>query len=292
MLDRFSRTAPILIAGPTASGKSALAMLLAARDGRTIVNADALQVHDAWRVLTARPSQADEAAYPHALYGHVAKGRDYSVGHWLHEVAPLLARPVVIVGGTGLYFTALTDGLAPVPPTPAAVRAEGMALLRDQGLSALVRALDAPTAAQIDLRNPARVARAWEVLTTTGRGLADWQAETGPAALPLSEADAWVISTPTPTLNARIDARFDAMVANGALAEVAGNAAGFDPRAPWSRAIGADPLLQHLAGQLSLPAAIAQAQTLTRQYAKRQRTWFRSRLAHWQSVPGELFSTN
>ena len=123
-LEGLSRDAPVLLAGPTGSGKSALAMELAARDGRVIVNADALQVYDCWRVISARPSVADEAALPHALYGHVGRERDYSVGAWLRDVAGLLSRPVVIVGGTGLYFRALTEGLAEIPPIPAAIRAE------------------------------------------------------------------------------------------------------------------------------------------------------------------------
>ncbi|MFZ1340928.1 MAG: tRNA (adenosine(37)-N6)-dimethylallyltransferase MiaA, partial [Paracoccaceae bacterium] len=162
-LSGISRAAPVLIAGPTASGKSALAMELAARDGRLIVNADAMQVFGCWRVLTARPSVADEVALPHALYGHVGRDQAWSVGHWLRQVSPLLDRPVVIVGGTGLYFLALTEGLAEVPPVAPAVRAEADAL-RQTDFPAMVAGLDAATAARIDLANPARVQRAWEVL--------------------------------------------------------------------------------------------------------------------------------
>ncbi|MFZ1471209.1 MAG: isopentenyl transferase family protein, partial [Paracoccaceae bacterium] len=176
-LQRISREAPVLIAGPTASGKSAIAMDLAARDGRVIVNADALQVYGCWRVLTARPSDAEEAALPHALYGHIGCEAEYSVGHWLRQVAGWMDRPVVIVGGTGLYFKALTEGLAEVPPVPPQVRAAGDAL-RVADYPALVAGLDPATAARIDLANPARVQRAWEVLQATRRGLADWQAAT------------------------------------------------------------------------------------------------------------------
>jgi tRNA dimethylallyltransferase len=205
VLARISREAPVLIAGPTASGKSALAMELAARDGRLIVNADALQVYACWRVLTARPSAAEEAALPHALYGHVGRDQDWSVGHWLRAVAGLPDRPVVIVGGTGLYFMALTEGLAEVPPVPAAVRAEADAL-RAGDFPAMLAGLDAATAARIDLANPARVQRAWEVLRATGRGLADWQARTGAPLLPRAEAEALVIRPGVDWLNARIDA--------------------------------------------------------------------------------------
>ncbi len=162
---------PVLIAGPTASGKSALALRIAQAQGRAVVNADALQVHDAFRLLTARPTIDDEARAPHRLYGHVPRGADYSVGHWLREVAPLLAQNPVIVGGTGLYLTALTEGLAEIPPTPAAIRARADAILRDQGLAVLLAGLDPATAARIDRQNPARVQRAWEVLHATGRGV-------------------------------------------------------------------------------------------------------------------------
>ncbi|MBL9056021.1 MAG: tRNA (adenosine(37)-N6)-dimethylallyltransferase MiaA, partial [Rhodobacteraceae bacterium] len=216
ILDGISREAPVLLAGPTASGKSALAMELAARDGRIIVNADALQVYGCWRVLTARPSQAEEAALPHALYGHVGRDQPWSVGHWLRALRPLLDRPVVIVGGTGLYFTALVEGLAEVPAIPPEVRAEADAL-RLGDFAAMVAGLDAATAARTDLRNPMRVQRAWEVLRATGRGLAAWQAGTGAPLLPLTGAEARVLRPEVEWLNARIDRRLDAMIQSGAL---------------------------------------------------------------------------
>ncbi|TNF60037.1 MAG: tRNA (adenosine(37)-N6)-dimethylallyltransferase MiaA, partial [Rhodobacteraceae bacterium] len=220
------RDRPVLIAGPTASGKSALAMEIAARDGGVIVNADAAQVFDCWRIVTARPEPQDEAALPHALYGHVAWNRPYSAGHWLRDVLPLLRggpRPI-IVGGTGLYFLGLTEGMADIPATPPAIRAAANA--RD--LEALVADLDAATAARIDLANPARVRRAWEVLRTTGRGLAAWQDETPPPALKLAEACALVIDAPKPWLTPRIERRFDQMIAMGALDEVAAMADRYD----------------------------------------------------------------
>ncbi len=286
LLSSISREAPVLIAGPTASGKSALAMELAARDGRVIVNADALQVYASWRLLTARPSAAEEAALPHALYGHVGRDEAWSAGHWLRAVVPLLDRPVTIVGGTGLYFMALVEGLAEVPAIPAAVRAEADAL-RAADFPAMVAALDAATAARTDLANPARVQRAWEVLRATGRGLAEWQAATGAPALPPARTEALVLRPGVDWLNDRIDRRFDAMMAAGALEEARAELAFWDPARPSSRAIGAPELVAHLQGKLALPEAVAAAKLASRQYAKRQRTWFRSRMAGWRPVvPG------
>lgn len=279
----ISRELPVLIAGPTASGKSALAMEIAARDGRVVVNADALQVYACWRVLSARPTAGDEAALPHALYGHVARDQDYSAGHWLREVTGLLDRPVVVVGGTGLYFMALTEGLAGVPPVPPAVRAEAD-LLRQTDFPAMLAALDARTAAKIDLRNPARVQRAWEVLRATGRGLAAWQAQTGAPALPRARAEALVIRPDVGWLNARIGRRFDQMMAAGALDEVRAELPFWDPARPASRAIGAPELIAYLRGETDLETAVEAAKLASRQYAKRQRTWFRSRMKDWREV--------
>ena len=282
-LQAISREVPVLIAGPTASGKSALAMELAARDGRVVVNADAVQVYGCWRVLSARPSLADEAALPHALYGHVGRDQAYSVGHWLRDVAPLLDRPVVIVGGTGLYFTALTEGLAEVPAVPPQVRAEADALrLGDFG--AMLAALDPATAARTDLANKMRVQRAWEVLRATGRGLADWQASGAAALLPLALVEALVLRPDVAWLNARITARFSAMLEAGAMDEVAAELPTWVPDRPSARAIGAAELVAYLRGSSDLAAATEAATLATRQYAKRQRTWFRSRMKDWHVV--------
>ena len=283
LLQQISREAPVLIAGPTASGKSALAMELAARDGRLIVNADALQVYFCWRLLTARPSAEEEAALPHALYGHVARDEDWSVGHWLRAALPLLTRPVVIVGGTGLYFMALTEGLAEVPPIPAEVRAEGDSL-RVFDFPAMVAALDPATAAKTDLANPARVQRAWEVLRTTGRGLADWQVTTGAPALPAEATEPLVILPEVDWLNDRINRRFDQMMEQGALEEVRKELPHWQADRPSSRAIGAPELVAHLRGEIPLDNAVAAARLASRQYAKRQRTWFRSRMGGWRAV--------
>lgn len=284
VLDQISREAPVVIAGPTASGKSAIAMELAARDGRVIVNADALQVYDCWRVLSARPSAADEAALPHVLYGHVGRDQPYSVGHWLREVQGFLNRPVVIVGGTGLYLSALTEGLVDIPPTPPEIRHMADARRSGEGIAGLLAELDAATAARIDTANPARVQRAWEVRASTGRGLADWQDATGPALLPLQRAEALVIRPDVGWLDARIASRFAAMLAQGALDEVAAQLPDWNPGRAASKAIGAPELISYLRGQATLPEATAAATLASRQYAKRQRTWFRSRMKLWQEI--------
>lgn len=280
----ISREAPVLIAGPTASGKSALAMELAARDGRLIVNADALQVYSNWRVLTARPSAEDEAALPHALYGHIGRDQPYSVGHWLREVAPLLLHPVVIVGGTGLNFNALTRGLAEIPDVPPEVRAEADARLAAEGREALLAELDPATRARTDPLNPVRVQRAWEVWRATGRGLASWQDETPPPLLPLDRAEALVLEPDVPWLNARIDRRFHQMLTEGALDEARANLPGWDPRRPSAKAIGGPELIAHLKGEMSLETATEAATLASRQYAKRQRTWFRSNMKTWRRI--------
>lgn len=283
-LSTISREAPVLIAGPTASGKSALAMDLAARDGRVVVNADALQVYDCWRLLTARPSVEEERALPHALYGHIGRDSPYSVGHWLREVTALLDQPVVIVGGTGLYFTALTEGLANIPPTPPEVRALADTRMAAEGLSGMLAELDPATAARVDQLNPARVQRAWEVQAATGRGLAAWQDDTGTPALPLSHAQALVIRPDVDWLNARIDRRFDAMMHQGALEEVKTELPYWQPTRPSARAIGAPELVAYLRHEIDLPQAVAAAKLSSRQYAKRQRTWFRSRMTGWRDI--------
>ena len=286
-LDTIPPDRPVLIAGPTASGKSALALRIAETRGGVIVNADALQVWSCWRVLTARPSEAEETRAPHALYGHLAPGAEWSVGHWLRAVAPYLDGPdrPILVGGTGLYFTALTEGLAEIPPTPPQVRAEAERIEAGAGPAALLAGLDAATAARIDRRNPARIRRAWEVLQATGRGLADWQAETGPPLLPLDRAAAIVVAAGRDALAARIDARFDAMLAAGALEEVRAVRDIWDPAALWAKAIGAPDLVAHLRGDITLDDAANRAKAASRQYAKRQRSWMRNRLGHWPRVP-------
>ena len=270
---------PVLIAGPTASGKSALAMALARAQGGIIVNADAMQVFDGWRILSARPTQADEAALPHALYGHLPLAEAYSVGAWLADLEPVLRGPLrpIIVGGTGLYFTALTRGLALIPPVPAEVRARADAL----PLAALRAGLDPRTRARIDTANRARVQRAWEVLTATGQGLADWQKRTPAPRLPLDQVTPLILGPDPAWLADRITRRFDTMLAAGLLDEARRILPIWDPRHASARTIGAAGLIAHLRGEITLDAARDAAITATRQYAKRQRTWFRNRMEGW-----------
>ena len=290
MLDlaSLSPELPVLIAGPTASGKSALALEIAEAQGGVIVNADALQVYSDWRVLTARPSPKEEARAPHALYGHVAGTHPYSVGEWLSEVRALRAvgNRLIIVGGTGLYFAALTEGLAAIPATLPEVRLEADALRSTpEGLAQMRAALDAATAGKIDLQNPMRVQRAYEVQRSTGRSLATWQAETPAPDMPLAAAQPLVMHADKDWLNDRITRRFDMMLAAGALEEAEANLPDWSPDKPSSKAIGAPELIAHLKGEITLNEARARAIIASRQYAKRQRTWFRARMRNWQPIP-------
>ena len=264
--------------------KSGLAMELAARDGRTVVNADALQVYANWRILTARPSISDEAGLPHLLYGHIARDQDYSVGHWLREVGAVLDRPVVIVGGTGLYFRALTEGLAKIPPISPETRVLADARMAAEGSHALLSELDGQTATRIDRNNPARVQRAWEVLHQTGRGLASWQTDTPPALLPLSACEPVVLRPEVGWLDGRIKRRFQQMMRDGALAEVESESPFWLPNRPSSRAIGAVELLGCLKGESRMEDAVQAAILASRQYAKKQRTWFRTRMSEWREI--------
>ncbi len=287
-LPNISPQTPVLIAGPTASGKSALALQIAEADGGLIVNADALQVYSDWRLLTARPSPDEEARAPHALYGHIAGTHPYSVGEWLADIRALRAQSqrLIIVGGTGLYFAALTEGLAAIPPTPPEVRAEADRLRSTpEGLAEMIAVLDAATAAKIDLQNPMRVQRAYEVWKSTGRSLATWQAETPAPDMPLAAAQPIVLQANKDWLNARIERRFDLMLEQGALAEAEANLADWSPDKPSSKAIGAPELIAHLKGEISLKEARSRAIIASRQYAKRQRTWFRARMGRWHGIP-------
>lgn len=276
---------PVLIAGPTASGKSALALAIAEAQGGVIVNADASQVYAPLRIISARPSPEEEARASHLLYGHLSENAPYSTGHWLREVAPLLKgdQRVIITGGTGLYFSALTQGLAEIPETPPEVRAQG----DDTALEVLLAQLDPETAAGIDQQNRARVQRAWEVWTATGRGLSDWQRDTGAPLLPLASCLPIVFDVEREWLNARIAQRFDLMLEQGALEEAAALRPRYDPTLPAHRAIGVPELMRHLDGNWPLHRAREAAVVATRRFAKRQRTWMRSKMADWQRVTPE-----
>ncbi len=273
---------PVLIAGPTASGKSALALLIAEQFGGVIVNADASQVYDCWRVISARPSAEEEARAPHLLYGHVSYDQDYSTGHWLREVKPLLtggARPI-IVGGTGLYFSALTEGMADIPPTPSEIRAEADSLT----LQTLIAGVDAQTLARIDTQNRARVQRAWEVYNATGRNLSDWQDTTPPPVLDVKNTVPIVFDVDKQWLLDRITRRFDLMLDTGALNEVERMRDRYDPSLPAFKAIGVPELMAYIDGTMTLDEARERATISTRQFAKRQRTWFRARMKSWNRV--------
>ncbi|WP_209504111.1 MULTISPECIES: tRNA (adenosine(37)-N6)-dimethylallyltransferase MiaA [unclassified Ruegeria] len=273
---------PVLIAGPTASGKSALALEIAERYGGVIVNADASQVYDCWRVISARPSAEEEARVPHLLYGHIAYDQDYSAGHWLREVVPLLTgsqRPI-IVGGTGLYFSALTQGMAEIPATPVQVRAEADLLT----VAELVAGVDEQTLAGLDTQNRARVQRAWEVQRATGRSLLSWQADTPPPIIRLNDAVPIVFDVDKAWLLDRIERRFDQMLELGAIDEVSAMRDRFDPVLPACKAIGVPELMAYLDGMMTLDQARERATISTRQFAKRQRTWFRTRMKTWNHV--------
>lgn len=276
---------PVLIAGPTSSGKSALALRIAERGGGRIVNADAMQVFVDWRILTARPSASEEARADHALYGHVAWPRTYTTGDWLRDVSQLLTGPrPIIVGGTGLAFRALTEGLADIPATDPAIRAEATARLAANGLPAMISDLAPEVRADIDAANPMRVMRAWEVARQTGRSIRDWQAATPPPLLQLDACLPLLVGAPRDWLADRIVRRFDAMVAGGVLEEVRAVLPRWDPTLNAAKAIGAADLVAHLRGEIDLCTARDRAVVATRRYAKRQRTWFRARMSGWTRI--------
>ncbi len=269
-------------------------MRIAERDNGVVINADALQVYDCWRVLSARPSETDTVRAPHALYGHVSANIRYSVGNWLDDLAPLLGtleaagqRPIII-GGTALYLTALTSGLADIPPIEPEVRRLSQAMIDGGRLAAMIadlERLDPRTHARIDLANPMRVQRAWEVLRSTGRSLTQWQDETPPPMLPRTGCACFVVHPAVPAQHAAIEARFRKMVTLGALDEARDFlASGVSETMPSARALGAEDLMRHLRGECSLEDAIARAVTVTRQFSKRQRQWFRGRMADWDWI--------
>jgi tRNA dimethylallyltransferase len=291
----------VLIAGPTASGKSALALALAEKLGGVIVNADSMQVYRDLRIITARPTPAAEAEAPHRLYGHVDAAENYSVGRWCGEAAEALAaarqqsRAAIIVGGTGLYFNALTRGLAAVPPIPTAIRDAVRAQLSSDGIAALyaqLEARDPVAAARLKPNDRARITRALEVVLATGRSLFAWHEEGLPASLDPAHAAKIFLMPERDELLHRIDARFDAMMAAGALEEVRALAARkLNPDLPAMKAHGVPWLIRHLDGDIVLAEAIEGAKRDTRRYTKRQATWFRNQLPDFAWVePGRALA--
>jgi len=282
----------VLIAGPTASGKSALALALAERLGGIIVNGDSMQVYRDLRITTARPTRQDEARAPHALYGHVDAAENYSVGRWCADANAVLVeaakagRVPILTGGTGLYFKALTQGLSAVPPTPAEIRTAVRARLDVEGVAALHAELtrrDPVTAARLRPGDSMRIGRALEVLEATGRSLSDWHRDGMPAILDPAQAVKVFLTPDRAELYRRIDARFDGMLAAGALDEVrALDARGLDPLLPAMKAHGVPWLRRHLRGEMTLSEAAQEGKRDTRRYTKRQATWFRNQMSGWE----------
>ena len=292
----------ILIAGPTASGKSALALKLAARLGGIVINADSMQVYRDLRIITARPTPAEETRVPHLLYGHVDAAENYSVGRWLVDASAALAeaqrsgRLPILVGGTGLYFKALTRGLAAVPPIPADLRLAVRARLKAEGLAPLHAELlrrDPASAQRLMPGDRARITRALEVILATGRSLADWHREGMQPSVDAAGAIKMFLAVDRAELYRRIDARFDAMLAAGALEEVRKlGARSLDPALPAMKAHGVPWLIRHLAGEITFAEAAEGAKRDTRRYTKRQATWFRHQLPEWTwAAPDESEAT-
>ncbi|MCG2644352.1 MULTISPECIES: tRNA (adenosine(37)-N6)-dimethylallyltransferase MiaA [Bradyrhizobium] len=284
----------VLIAGPTASGKSALALELAFSAGGVVINADSMQVYRDLRIITARPTLDEEARVPHRLYGHVDAAVNFSAGAWVSDAAKVLdevraeGRLPIFIGGTGLYFKALTAGLSVVPPIPAEVREDVRTRLEQNGVEALHAELarrDPRAAERLNQRDRTRIARALEVVEATGRSLLDWHHEGQPPLLPKDSFQAVFLAPERDELYARIDARFDAMLRAGALEEVERLAArSLDPLLPAMKAHGVPALIRHLRGELSLEEAATIGRADTRHYAKRQFTWFRHQLPEFEWV--------
>jgi tRNA dimethylallyltransferase len=291
-------TKAVLIAGPTASGKSALALRLAEKLGGIIVNADSMQVYRDLRIITARPMPAEEGRVPHRLYGQVDAAVNYSTGQWLRDVGAVLGeiaaqgRVPVLVGGTGLYFKALTTGLAAVPPVPGGIRARVRGRLASEGVAPLYADLterDPQTARRLMPNDRSRICRALEVLEATGRSLSDWHREGMPPLIDTSHAAKVFLTCERAELVRRIETRFAAMLEAGALDEVrALERRKLDPLLPAMKAHGVPWLIRHLNGELSLAEAAEGAVMDTRRYAKRQLTWFRNQMKDWpKATPNE-----
>jgi tRNA dimethylallyltransferase len=287
----------VLIAGPTASGKSALALKRAQKAGGVVINADSMQVYRDLRIITARPTLEEEALVPHRLYGHVDASVNYSAGAWVADAGTMLAearaqnRLAVLVGGTGLYFKALTRGLSAVPPIPPEIREGVRARLERDGVEALHAQLarrDPASAQRLKPRDRARITRALEVVEAIGRSLIDWHRQGLPPLLPPGTFRALFLAPDREALYARIDARFGAMLQAGALEEVAHLAARkLDSLLPAMKAHGVPALIRYVQGELALAEAATIGRADTRHYAKRQFTWFRHQLPEFEWVRPE-----
>jgi tRNA dimethylallyltransferase len=292
-----TRSKAVLIAGPTASGKSALALELAQKTGGMVINTDSMQVYRDLRVITARPTPDEEARVPHRLYGHVDASINFSAGAWVADAERVLAeargakRLPIFIGGSGLYFKALTRGLSAVPPIPSEVREAVRARLERDGVEALHAELarhDPVSAERLKPRDRTRIARALEVIEATGRALPDWHREGLPPLLPPGEFSALFLAPDREQLYARIDARFGTMLEAGALEEVAAlSARKLDPLLPAMKAHGVPALIRYLSGEITREAAAEIGRADTRHYAKRQFTWFRHQLPEFEWVTPE-----
>jgi tRNA dimethylallyltransferase len=288
----------VLIGGPTASGKSALALALAEAVGGIIINADSMQVYRDLRIITARPTLAEEARVPHRLYGHIDADVNYSTGRWCVDAQAALqeaeqaGRLPIVVGGTGLYFKALTHGLAAVPPIPLEVQSLVRARLQREGVAALHRELserDPVLARRLLPGDRARITRALEVILATGRSLAQWHRGAITPALEQERTVRIFLAVDRAELYSRIDVRFDAMLAIGALAEVQALAGRhLDTALPVMKAHGVPWLIRYFAGEIDLATAAAGAKRDTRRYTKRQATWFRHQLPDWTWIAPQL----
>lgn len=298
MTGRAPSKRAVLIAGATASGKSALALALAEQLDGSIVNADSMQVYRDLRIITARPAPEEEARAPHLLYGHVDAAENYSVGRWCVDARAALAaveragRLPIVVGGTGLYFKALTQGLAAVPPIPADIRSAVRDRLKGEGIAPLYAELsdrDPATARRLGPGDRARITRALEVVLATGRSLSDWHREGMEPALDADGAVKIFLDADRAELYRRIDARFDAMLESGALDEVrALSRRGLDAALPAMKAHGVPWLIRSLKGEIDLATAAEEGKRDTRRYTKRQATWFRHQLPDWTWVAPDM----
>ena len=292
----------ILIAGPTASGKSALALAIAERVGGVIINADSMQVYRELRILSARPTPEEEKRVPHRLYGFVPASEAYSAGRFVRDAAAAIAaarsegRRPIIVGGTGLYFKALLEGLSPIPRIDDAIREHWRSEAARRGAAALHRELaqrDATMAARLAPADTQRVVRALEVLEQTGRSLAEWQMDRSPPVVDEAETVELLLNLDRSELHARADARFERMMAEGALEEAKALAGlGIDPSLPAMRAIGVRPLIAAVERKCSLEEAVGAAKLETRHYVKRQETWFKRQMISWRHINAQYMESN